>query len=254
VSEQCPDCARALKLIIVDLLVPVDLVGFASLAPDILAREISGSNLAWTARIDRALALLPAAGVSPEQLLSCVAQAPLPREVAATLRLIRDAPHAVSAIISDANSLYIEAVLRENWLLDAFEAGIQTNPAAIVAATGLGDDSCDASGCVTRRISVSPFCPTLHTPHNCATCSANMCKGELVRELMEKYRDATFVYVGDGGNDLCGCRQLPRGSHALPREGYPLARKLAKIPIQASVANWHSPAALFETVQRVLLR
>jgi pyridoxal phosphate phosphatase PHOSPHO2 len=101
---------------------------------------------------------------------------------------------------------------------------------------------------------VSPFCPTLHTPHDCATCSGNMCKGKLMRELMEKYRDASFVYVGDGGNDLCGCRQLPCGSHALRLEGYPLARKLKKFSIQASVANWHPPAALFVTVQRLSLK
>jgi Putative Phosphatase len=93
------------------------------------------------------------------------------------MRLIRDEPLAVSAIISDASSLYIEAVLRENRLLDAFEAGIQTNPAAIITATGPRDGSWSASGCVTRRIPVSPFCPTLHTPHDCATCQRKYVQG-----------------------------------------------------------------------------
>lgn len=205
--------------------------------------------------MDRALSLLPAAGVSPEQLLGCVAKAPLPDDTALALRLIRDSPRAVSAVVSDSNTLYIDAVLREHQLTDAFEAGIQTNPASIVAVepSGAVEESAPDRR-VLSKLSVSPFCPALHDDHSCTACSSNMCKGELVRELQAKpdFAAATFVYVGDGSNDLCGCRQLRTGSHALARSGFSLAKKLRSAAIPATVTQWDIPRDLLQALKTIL--
>lgn len=228
---------------------------FECLAPEILEKEIYLSELQWTARMNHALSLLPAAGVSPKQVLECAARAPLPDDTASALRLIRDCPRAVSAVISDANTLYIDAVLREHKLGDAFEAGILSNPASIVSveASTVAEES-PSSPRVLSRLAVSPFCPALHENHGCRACSANMCKGELVRELQARpaYASATFVYVGDGSNDFCGCRQLPSGGRVLARTGFALAKKLESSAVAASVTLWASPLELLQALKSIL--
>lgn len=238
------------------VLVPLqDTIPFECLAPELLEREIYQSRLPWTARIDHALSLLPAAGISPQQVLDCVAKAPLPDETATALQLIRDSSRVVSAIVSDANSLYIDAVLQKHNLEDAFEGGIQTNPASIVSveATGAAEESAPASR-VRSRLSVSPFCPVLHDNHGCAACNANMCKGELVRELQKRpgFASATFIYVGDGSNDFCGCLQLRPGSHVLARAGFALAKRLQGSDIAATVTNWASPSDLLRAINSIV--
>jgi pyridoxal phosphate phosphatase PHOSPHO2 len=228
-----------------------DVAGFESLAPQLLD-EVYQSKRPWTERMDRAFSRLPAAGVTPEDLLRSVAQAPLPADIARALRLVHETPGAVSCILSDSNTLFIDAVLAENGLADVFEAGIQTNPATIVDVSPAAGEASSEPVAAARRISVRPFCPAVRRPHRCSDCSANMCKGELVRETMARHAGGRFCYVGDGRNDFCGCRQLPEGSFALPRAGFPLARMLAREPIPARVAPWGSPAELLASIKNLI--
>jgi pyridoxal phosphate phosphatase PHOSPHO2 len=227
--------------------VNTDTFVFERLAPDILDSYIhSGSRsptTSWTSLMDAALELVARRGISADTVLETVSEAPLPVEIRDALALVRDAPHAVSAMLSDANTLYIDAVLTRWGLTDAFEAAIVTNPAHIVPRT----DS------LSSRVTVTPFhAGSGRPPHVCTACPANMCKGDLFLELAARYPEARFVYVGDGANDLCPSKRLGVDGTVLPRVGYTLARKLATTQVCAQVRPWTTPCQLRESIQTVL--
>jgi pyridoxal phosphate phosphatase PHOSPHO2 len=157
--------------------------------------------------------------------------------------MVHAAPHAVSAILSDANTLYIDAVLRKANLADAFEAGIVTNPARILPQM---DD-------VASRVTVSPFrAASGRAPHQCRACPVNMCKGDLVEGLFARYPDARFVYVGDGTNDLCPSRRLASDGTVLPRVGFALSEALLRTTIEAQVLPWESPVQLRLAIDKLV--
>lgn len=224
-----------------------DTIPFESLAPHILEEDIRKSTLPWTERMDTALAKLPAAGIQPEDVLDCVSRAIVHADTRAMLALLRECPYAASAIISDSNTLYIDAVLAANGLSDAFGLGIWTNLATFVEM----DLECGKEPTnVTKRLSVFPY-STGDSRRECS-CPANMCKGAIVRDIMKEHPGVTFVYCGDGSNDFCGAKQLPGGSFVLPRAGFALERKLCRKNIAADVLPWKNGTELRISVEKIL--
>jgi hypothetical protein len=147
-----------------------------------------------------------------DTVLETVSEASLPCEIRDALALVRDAPHAVSAIMLHVDTLYIDAVLTRWGLTDAFEAADVTNPARIVPSTES----------LSSRITVASFhADSGRPPHVCTACPVNMCKGDLVQELVTRYLVARFVYVGDGANVLCPSKRLDVNGIVLPRVGSP---------------------------------
>lgn len=60
--------------------------------------------------------------------------------------------------------------------------------------------------------------------HNCKSCAhkPNMCKGEIIAKLIEKYSDYKLIFVGDGANDICAVKHLRDTDEAFIRKDYPL--------------------------------
>jgi hypothetical protein len=60
--------------------------------------------------------------------------------------------------------------------------------------------------------------------HDCMLCKhkPNMCKGDIIELLVEKYSEYKLIFVGDGNNDICAVKHLRPCDEAFIRKGYPL--------------------------------
>lgn len=130
-------------------------------------------------------------------------------------------------ILSDANNLFIETILKENNLLDKFRGKIITNETFI-----------DERGV----IKIKPYYlenKEDKMPYNCAYCvidcaEPSICKRELLKDLIERKKsqmecldnEIHVVYGGDGKNDFCPGLILGMEDFYFPRKGYNLAKLL----------------------------
>lgn len=214
-----------------------DTLIFRVLAPDLLATLHPPTPALWTDLINQALTTLSHRGISAAQICSAAAKAPLPPDTRRALLAIASHPHTASAILSDANSLFISACLQKHNLHHPFifQAGIVTNPAHI-----------DPTG----RLIVTPYLAQ-ENPHSCNTCPRNLCKGEVVDRWREgEYRAWRVVYVGDGGNDFCPVKRLRHGDVALVRKGMGLHARLSDAPhVTPAVRIWAHPHQLRAMVE-----
>ncbi|PRW32627.1 inorganic pyrophosphatase 3 [Chlorella sorokiniana] len=101
------------------------------------------------------------------------------------------------AVISDANTVYIETILTHHGLSPAV-LEVHSNPA-------------EWRGGALR---VAPY----HTaPHGCRHCPSNLCKGQVLASLLQRQAAAGLrydrvLYVGDGKGDYCPSALLLHGS------------------------------------------
>lgn len=167
--------------------------------------------------------LLHAGGVTKEAILQVLSNVPMPAETIAALK----EAHACGAtiiIISDANSVFIQEILKAHGLFDIVER-IITNPAVwSEVGAGEGKDGVGGEMLAVTRLHVPS------NPHGCERCvkTPNMCKGKIVADLIKVHTPTTIVYGGDGGNDFCAACSLRPNDFVLPRGGYTLAKKLAQ--------------------------
>ncbi len=114
-------------------------------------------------------------------------------------------------IISDANTLFIETILRKNGCLEYVDR-IITNP-------GWFDE--DERLHIQRRIGLDDV------PHGCERpCAPNLCKGsELLKYIEEMGCDYDqIIYSGDGRNDFCPSTKLSQNDYLLMRKGHALEK------------------------------
>lgn len=224
-----------------------DTLVFEKLAPQILeshrahVRTEPGPHL-WTTLIANGLTSLFEIGKTPAEILSAAAEAPLPADTASALLAIASSPVARSLVLSDANSLFIQACLDKARLPqnDIFEAGVITNPAYI-----------EESGNITLHPFISPHDPD--KAHKCLRCPANLCKGEVLQRLVaDEYQGWRVVYVGDGGNDYCPVIRMQEDGVVLVRKGFPLHKKIINAPPKASVRVWETPQDLRRFVNELI--
>lgn len=227
-----------------------DTLVFERLAPDLLhgfIRHRRRRGEQWTAVMDAALDTLARdRGIPAEQVLAAAASAQLPQPTCEALRQIHQCPHAAAAILSDANNLYIDAVLRSHNLQNVFDAGVFTNPAKIMHVSS-------TAGTLQSRVTVTPFIDgSMRQHHACSMCPPNLCKGELLDQLMKVFVNSIVVYVGDGSNDLCPAIRVPLNGFVLPRANFSLANKLASTSVTATVSPWETPETLHDLIMRII--
>ncbi|KAH8920649.1 hypothetical protein BT69DRAFT_1265366 [Atractiella rhizophila] len=120
--------------------------------------------------------------------------------------------------LSNANSVFIDVILRHHKLDGLFER-IITNPA---------DFEGDLLN-VHRRVDPKGV------QHECRVgCSANMCKGEELTRYLEEYggvdRWSKILYVGDGANDYCPVLRLRPQDSVICRKYRGLEKAIATGP------------------------
>eukprot|EP00640_Fibrocapsa_japonica_P003693 CAMPEP_0113945050 /NCGR_PEP_ID=MMETSP1339-20121228/38455_1 /TAXON_ID=94617 /ORGANISM="Fibrocapsa japonica" /LENGTH=298 /DNA_ID=CAMNT_0000950447 /DNA_START=26 /DNA_END=922 /DNA_ORIENTATION=+ /assembly_acc=CAM_ASM_000762 len=229
------------------------------LAPDLMPnfkiyRQEDG--VGWTETMDRQMCHLWARGIKPNDILQCVGSVPMQEGMEEALKLAAGQPGCEVCIVSDANTVFIQAMLDQQGLGPPIVSRVVSNPAYF---TG--------EGClrVTPHHQMAPFQETYEgrpagleaeqpsgdggssgdwfvpgdyvgaagdlRPHGCSLCTDNICKGSVLDGLLQeaKAKGTEFgriIYVGDGGGDFCPCTKLRETDIVMARvkeDGKPFA-------------------------------
>ncbi|CAJ1363818.1 unnamed protein product [Effrenium voratum] len=212
------------------------------LRPELMAR-FSSRTTGWTELMDSQVKELFARGVTRSELEAVVAQVPvLPGCLQAVA--VANAAQARQVVLSDANTIFIEAFLKKEGLRRCF-SDIISNKAEF-----------DGEG----RLHIKPF----HAePPGCALCPSNLCKGQVLRQLLDREGPSRICYVGDGSGDFCpACQLRPedlllcRAPPSPPLKRFGLLDRLTDPPsasqVVAKVVKWHTGEDLLAAVRTFL--
>ena len=207
------------------------------LAPDgKIPQEIEDtySDLGWTKYMGLIFDYLHKHGVTEKHYNDCMTEIPLTSGMRELIEFAVEKKHEC-IIISDSNSKFINSILTETGLKEAFSA-VYTNPAEF-----------DSEG----RLTLEYF----HYQDWCKLSTVNLCKGQILEDHMTKQertgtRYKHVVFVGDGSNDFCPALRLSEKDYICPRESYRLWKKIKKMEsdpeikgeheLKAQVVNWSS--------------
>lgn len=179
----------------------------------------------WTHRMDAVFAYMHANGVTRDEFAACLRSIRIDPSMCETIRRLKSLGFEL-IVISDANSVFIDEILRANELGECF-ACVYTNQAQFDESGRLRVRPFeDDFGAIVRREGCA--CPNV--------CSANMCKGSILKFHMNKMREKEnesdekppiVVYVGDGTNDYCPgfCLTRPRDLYFV-RKGFSLHTRM----------------------------
>ncbi|KAF9913157.1 hypothetical protein EC991_003617 [Linnemannia zychae] len=192
-------------------------------------------KILWTDLQDLLLQRLFERGVTQQDLEKTLREIPFTPEIIAALRLMKSQGSEL-CIISDANTFYIEYILKAYGLEDVFSK-IITNPAHF-----------DAKG----RLHVARFHGLDKEPHNCPLpCQPNLCKGQELQKLIDSQAWDQVIYMGDSTNDFCPSTRLQSHDIVLARADLLLEKhiKLHHDMVKAQVKYWQSPADVLAITQ-----
>lgn len=206
-------------------------------------------GLGWTQIMQTQLAdLAKQEGYSKADVLACIHDVEMDPVLVSALQELRSSqgPSLKLIILSDANTIFIDEILKANGLSGGIFDEIYTNPARWITK--------DA-------VHVEPY-QSLSSPHYCQRkCTANMCKSNVLKiarqelGLSDNAGDLRTIYVGDGSNDLCPSLSLLPSDLVLARDGYSLQKLIAKAKngpeeqsekVTAQVKTWTTQRELGE--------
>ncbi|KAF9298598.1 hypothetical protein BGZ88_005815 [Linnemannia elongata] len=209
-----------------------------TLAPDLAKQQedLIGKIL-WTELQDLLLQRLFERGVTQQDLEKTLHRIPFTPEVIAALRLMKS-KGAELCILSDANTFYIDSILKAHGLEGVFTK-ILTNPAQF-----------DSQG----RLHVARFHGLDKDPHNCPLpCQPNLCKGQELQKLIDSQPWDQVIYMGDSTNDFCPSTRLQSRDIVLARADLLLEKhiKMHLDMVKAQVIYWQSPADVLTITQNL---
>lgn len=178
-------------------------------------------GMPWTAIMQRQLAeLAKAEGYCKADVLKCLHDVKMDPFLLSALHALHSSqdPSIKLMIASDANTIFIDEILKANSVKEGTFNRVFTNPATWTEV--------DA-------IQVEPY-QSVSSPHKCPRgCSANMCKTSILQRArkvldLEHAEEVQIVYAGDGGNDYCPSLSLSASDLVLVREGLVLQKLIEK--------------------------
>jgi len=171
------------------------------LRSELMERFDKARSMGWTELMDYQMQGLFEQGVKREELVECVSGVPVFEGSLAAIRLCAE-KEAEQMVLSDANTVFIEAFLERQGLQPLFR-GVVTN------AAEFDDDG---------RLHVRAYHAARgDPPHTCPLCPPNLCKGLVLERIRAELKPAKVIYVGDGGGDFCPCCDLLPGDAVLCR-------------------------------------
>ena len=147
-------------------------------------------------------------------------------------------------LLSDANSLFAEDILKRNGILHSF-AKIFTNPAE-VTTDGL--------------IQIKPFYEGYNDfdrPFECEQClrecgEPSICKGRVLDDQIEALRPKQVFYFGDGSNDYCAGLVLGQTDYLFVRKEMHLAKMLQNadnlVRLKSKVRYWQDAQEILQQI------
>lgn len=180
------------------------------------------SNHDWTPYMSDVFEHAYSAGLSEEDILSCIASMKPNLGVQQLIRTLSQQGWEI-VVITDANSVFVNHWLTEHGLLQ-YITNVITNRAFWRHS----------------RLYIEPYMKQT----SCPRCPKNLCKSEALRRWCSEMPARRIVYVGDGRNDYCPATSLPPHATVFPRRGYPLddlVKKTLSSPnpqVKAKVIPW----------------
>ncbi|KAK1422509.1 hypothetical protein QVD17_25682 [Tagetes erecta] len=165
-------------------------------------------TMPWNSLMDRMMTELHLQGNTIEDIKQVLNLVPIHPRIIPAIK----AAHALGCdlrIVSDANTLFIETVLKHLGVLECFSE-INTNPSII-------DDQ--------GRLRILPYHDFHKSSHGCALCPPNMCKGKIVEKVQSTFtteEKKTIIYLGDGAGDFCPSLKLAERDYMMPRKDFPV--------------------------------
>ncbi|KAM7483825.1 hypothetical protein LguiB_008408 [Lonicera macranthoides] len=217
----------------------VDELGFTDLFNQLLP------TMPWNSLMDRMMKEIHSNGKSIEDIEEVLKRVPIhPRIIPA----IKSA-HALGCdlrIVSDANFLYIETILKHLGVRDYFSE-INTNP-------GFVDDY--------GKLRIFPFHDFHTAPHGCTLCPPNMCKGAIIERIQASLSmegKKKIIYLGDGAGDFCPTLKLKEEDYVMPRKNFPVWDLICKNRslVKANINEWTDgeelEAILLQIINKIIM-
>ncbi|XP_071515740.1 pyridoxal phosphate phosphatase PHOSPHO2-like isoform X2 [Panulirus ornatus] len=190
----------------------------------------------WTQYMGEVFKFLHRNGIKKEAILDCLKEIKLTEGMK---ELFTGVPRDLTEfiIISDANSVFIDHILRNCGVRDLFSE-LFTNPAQF-----------DENGCLHLQM--------YHLQDWCTLSTKNLCKGDILANYVKQRENedvtfSTIAYVGDGTNDFCPSLRLKECDIVFPRCGYSLVDFIPKmesekgVKIEADVCQWDTGKDILE--------
>lgn len=211
------------------------------------------SHPIWTHRMDAVFAYMHSEPhqISANELISCIREIQIDPSVIEMIRHLKESSFEL-IIISDANSVFIDEILKQNGL-NGYFSEIYTNQARF-----------DESGRLRVRQFNEDFGEMI-CRDECSVpnvCSANMCKGSILKHHLEVKMNSKndrdrrqVIYAGDGFNDFCPGFLLKKpDDRFFVRNGFSLYRKLQldetwRDRLNVDVIYWNTGADILEALK-----
>ncbi|XP_048227610.1 thiamine phosphate phosphatase-like protein [Ricinus communis] len=184
-------------------------------------------TLPWNSLMDQMMIEIHSRKKTIQDIAECLRQVPLhPRIISAI-----QSAHASGfdlRIVSDANTFFIETILKHYGLMDCFSE-IYTNPTYVDTE---------------ERLRISQYHDPRTSSHGCTICPPNMCKGIVMDRIRASVSaeggKKRFIYVGDGSPDFCATLKLKEEEFVMPRKDFPLWEFICsnKNLIKAKILEW----------------
>ncbi|XP_022650711.1 pyridoxal phosphate phosphatase PHOSPHO2-like isoform X1 [Varroa jacobsoni] len=193
-------------------------------------RYVPGS---WTIFMRVMFRYLYENGVRPDLLLETIGEIPLLTGMREWLQTLNEYGYFEVAIISDANTVFIEHIL--------YRQGVRH----LVHEVFSNYAQFDGNGCLTIQ--------EFHRNDWCKMCPQNLCKSKVVADYIDRRKKQgvnlnRIVYIGDGNNDYCPAANCKRGDLVLARKGFALDRRICKRPINARSVTWENGLDILKSI------
>lgn len=200
-------------------------------------KEEDFKKVQWTDLQEELLGKMFNKGVTTQDIVESLQKIPFTPEIITALRLMK-ANGAELCIISDANTFYIDTILKYHGL-DQLFTSIITNPAHF-----------DENG----RLHVSRFHGLDKPPHGCdRPCAPNLCKGRELQKMINAKTWDQVIYMGDSTNDFCPSTRLQSKDIVLARSNLLLDKAIKANPemVKGQVIYWDAPPDVLAATQSI---
>ena len=195
----------------------------------------------WTEFMGAVFHYLYNCGVSAKAMKECVEMLPLAPGMKELFDYVSSSSLYDIIIISDANTVFIEYVLK-HYNLHCLVSKVFSNPAKF-----------DKDGCLLIE--------NYHQQDWCSLCTTNLCKGHVLRDYTQQSKSkgisySKVLYIGDGKNDLCPGLSLNAEDFLLVRKGFSLWEKIQSMSnttshFSATVIGWDTGVEIKELLKNI---
>ena len=207
----------------------------------------------WTARMQAVFDLMHQEfNIGELHFIECLKEIKISDSMKRLFCLLKEKNYEL-VIISDANTVFIETILKQNGLDSLFNipTNIYTNYAKF-----------DQTG----RLQITPLNQIYNKDgrvFECSTslCTANICKGLILKNLVTNLKaEQTFrmpnIYVGDGNNDYCPGLVLETNDMFFVKKNFSLAKRLQN-PVylenlKCNVCYWSDASDIFKNIMNFI--